>query len=183
MATQSEVWQSAELDHPIAIAAVLSDGSAPINAVLAELARRLAGEGRHIAGVLQLMPEGAPPTNCDMTLFVLPDGPRIGISQALGQHATGCRLDHEALEEAAGLVDRSLEGGADVLIVNKFGKREGEGAGFRQTIARAVALGIPVLVGIAEAELPSFESFVGDGADVLPASLDHILAWYRARQA
>lgn len=182
MATESEARRGTQSDHPMSVAAVMSDASAPANAVLGEVARRLAGEGFRVAGALQLVPEGAPPSNCDMTLLVLPDGPTIGISQALGQHATGCRLDHEALEEAAGLVERSLDETTDILIVNKFGKREGEGAGFRHTIAHAVALGIPVLVGIAEAERASFESYVGDSADVLPAGLDQILAWYRARQ-
>lgn len=173
------VLETTGLDNAIAIAAVMSDGSDSVYGVLADVARCLANEGCHVAGVVQLERDATARSNCEMTLWVLPDGPQVGLSQALGKHATGCRLDHEALEEAAGLVDRSLDDATDILIVNKFGKREGEGAGFRQAIAHAVALEVPVLVGIGEAERSAFENFVGDAARVLPARVNDILSWYR----
>jgi len=174
---------TAEPDDAIAIAAVMSDGSDSLYGVLAEVARRLASEGCRLAGVVQLERDATARSNCEMTLCVLPDGPRIGISQALGKHATGCRLDHEALEEAAGLVDRTLDSTIELLILNKFGKREGEGAGFRQTIAHAVALGIPVLVGLSDAERSAFEEFAGDLVPILPAQVDAVLSWCRKAAA
>ncbi|MEM7120429.1 MAG: DUF2478 domain-containing protein [Pseudomonadota bacterium] len=161
------------------IAAVLSDASTSAGLVLTKVARHLQRKGCRLAGAVQTTdPQEARQGTCVMTLSVLPDGPELPIWQELGQHARGCRLDHEALEDVVGLVDRAIESTTDVLIINKFGKREGEGAGFRQTIARAIDLNIPVLVGINEAERQTFESFVGGAGHVLPARLDDVLLWY-----
>ena len=62
---------------------------------------------------------------------------------------------------AVGLVATGLSSGADLLIVNKFGKHEAEGRGFRDVIAEAVAMDIPVLVGINALNRSAFESFCG----------------------
>ncbi|MEX5726690.1 hypothetical protein Ga0609869_000043 [Rhodovulum iodosum] len=51
-----------------------------------------------------------------------------------------CRLDPAALETAVGLVAAGLSSGADLLIVNKFGKHEAAGRGFRYVVAEAVAM-------------------------------------------
>jgi hypothetical protein len=66
-----------------------------------------------------------------MELTVLPRGPALCISQDLGAGARGCQLDPGALERAVARVDMSLaEDAPELLIVNKFGKREAEGHGF-----------------------------------------------------
>jgi hypothetical protein len=58
---------------------------------------------------------------------VLPEGAILRISQVLGPQARGCRLVPAALETAVVLVVAGLSCGADLLIVNKFGKHEAEG--------------------------------------------------------
>lgn len=59
------------------------------------------------------------------------------------------RLDHAALETAAGLALAALgESRRRTLWCSKFGKREIEGHGFRRVVRRSVELGVPVLVGI-----------------------------------
>lgn len=171
-------------DDGLPIAAVLSDASNSAGVVLTDVARHLQREGCRLAGAVQTAnPEKARQGACVMALSVLPDGPDLPIWQELGRHAKGCRLDHEALEDVVGLVDGSLDEATDVLIINKFGKREGEGAGFRQTITRAIDLDVPVLVGIGEAEREAFESFVGGAGQVLPPRVDDILVWYRNASA
>jgi nucleoside-triphosphatase THEP1 len=37
--------------------------------------------------------------------------------------------------------------GADLLLINKFGKHEADGRGFRDTIGKALAAGVPIIVG------------------------------------
>ncbi len=176
--------EDAALDDVIPIAAVLSDASNSAGMVLTDVARHLQREGCRLAGAVQTAdPEQARQGTCIMTLSVLPDGPELPIWQDLGRHATGCRLDHEALEDVVGLVDGSIDPSTDVLIINKFGKREGEGAGFRQTISRAIDLNIPVLVGIGDAERETFERFVGGAGQVLPPRVDDVLLWYNRASA
>jgi hypothetical protein len=81
------------------------------------------------------------------------------------------------LETAVGLVTASLAGGADVLIVNKFGKHEAEGRGFRAVIAEALALDIPVIVGVNGLNMPGFEEFAGGLASRMPPDCEALAAW------
>ncbi len=79
---------------------------------------------------------------------------------------------------------RRLEAGtADLLILNKFGKQEMEGRGFRPAIAEALALGVPVLTGINADNRAAFDTFVAGMAEALPPDFDAILAWVAAVRA
>ena len=81
------------------------------------------------------------------------------------------------LETAVGLVKADLLSGAHLLIVNKFGKHEAEGRGFRNVIAEAVAMDIPVLVGLNTLNRPAFESFTQGLAVQLPSDHAALMAW------
>jgi len=112
-----------------------------------------------------------------MDLKVLPDGPVVRISQYRGRGARGCRLDTDALERAVGLVGASLTRGCDVLIVNRFGKREAEGGGFRELIARALAWDVPVLTGVGALNRDDFTAYSGGLAKELLPMPDAVGHW------
>jgi hypothetical protein len=115
-----------------------------------------------------------------MVLEDLASGRRIEASEQRGPLARGCRLDTSALEEAVGLALASLNPRTEVVLVNRFGKREAEGRGFRPLIAEAVALQIPVIVGLNQAHAEAWQVFCGGDGVRLEASLDAILAWIEA---
>ena len=112
-----------------------------------------------------------------MDVKVLPDGSVLRISQDLGPSSKGCRLDPDALETAVGRVTANLASGADVLIVNKFGKHEAEGRGFRSAIADAISQDMPVLVGINALNFDAFQDFAGPDAVRLEPIKHDILTW------
>lgn len=112
-----------------------------------------------------------------MDVKVLPNGPKLRISQSLGAQSKGCRLDPAALEAAVGLVQTGLAQGSDILIVNKFGKHEADGRGFRPVIAQAISQDIPVIVGTNAMNTPALIEFVGDFAVALPPSVSAIVEW------
>jgi hypothetical protein len=112
-----------------------------------------------------------------MDVLVLPDGPVIRISQSLGAGARGCRLDPEALEQAVAAAEARLAAGVDLVIVNKFGKHEAEGRGFRTLIAEAVALDVPVLVGVNRLNAARLEEFVGVAVPRIDPSPEALAAW------
>ena len=172
-------FETQATDESLPIAAVLNDGDGAVYGIIAEVAALLLEEGLVLAGAVQADASRHAVSACDMKLTVLPDGPHIGIAQTLGEGASGCRLDQASLEEAVGLVDRSMNESTQFLILNKFGSRESEGAGFRATIARAIASGTPVLVGISAAHRAAFAEFTGHGGHVLPARVDDVLEWCR----
>jgi len=64
-----------------------------------------------------------------------------------------------------------------LLVVNKFGKIEADGGGLREAIADAVALGIPVLVGVPLRNIESWRAFAGGLAAELAPDADAIGRW------
>lgn len=143
---------------------------------LAEVAAALQEAGLRLAGTVQTNTERANRRKCDMDLIVLPDGPTIRISEDRGALARGCILDSEALEQTVEQVAQRLDG-ADLLIVNKFGKREGEGRGLIPVIGEAMGRGIPVLVGVNGLNLPDFLAFADGLAEGLPADVAQVADW------
>lgn len=158
------------------IAYTMAPGRGDTDLLLFTLAQDLTSEGYRTCGTVQINTDrGAHP--CDMDVQVLPDGPVLRISQSLGSEAKGCRLDPAMLETAVGLVETQLKNAPELLIVNKFGKHEADGRGFRTVIAEAIARDIPVLVGVNSLNLNAFQEFVGPEATPLEPSGKVLVSW------
>ena len=159
------------------LAYTMAPGRGDTDLVLERLANSLAARGLRCCGTVQINSARADTGPCDMDVRVLPDGPVLRISQDLGPQARGCRLDPAARETAGGLVAAGLASGADLLIINKFGKHEAEGRGFRDVIAEAVAMDVPVLVGLTALNRAAFEAFAEGLAIGLPPEPAALMAW------
>ncbi|MDM7930653.1 DUF2478 domain-containing protein [Tabrizicola sp.] len=164
------------------LAYTMAPGRGDTDLVLHGLSADLAARGLRCCGTVQINSakhrNGDADTGpCDMDVRVLPGGPVLRISQDLGPQARGCRLDPAALEAAVALVAAGLASGADLLIINKFGKHEAEGRGFRDVIAEAVAMDIPVLVGLNALNLQAFKTFAAGMAIQLPPEPAALKAW------
>ncbi|MCX7646754.1 MAG: DUF2478 domain-containing protein [Rhodobacteraceae bacterium] len=164
---------------------VIASGHGAADRLLAGVAERLAAEGLALAGAVQVNREAGAGRRPHMELLLLAGRRRLRISQDLGPHARGCRLDPAAMAEAAGQMEAAL--GAEpppaLLVVNKFGKAEAEGRGFRPAIGAALAAGIPVLTAVNRANLAAFEAFAEGLAEPLPAEAGAVIGWCRARIA
>ena len=158
---------------------VMAPGQGETDRLILGVARRLMASGLRICGTVQVNSERGDGRRCDMDVVVLPDGPVIRISQSRGREARGCRLDPRALEDAVGLVMTRFGQGADGLIVNKFGRHEAEGRGFRDLIGEALAQGVPVLVGLNALNRDAFMDFADGLAEALPASEAALVEWFR----
>ena len=159
------------------LAYTMAPGRGDTDLILAGLATDLMARRLRLCGTVQINTERCDAGPCDMDVRVLPDGPVLRISQDLGPWARGCRLDPEALEGAVGLVSARLRSGADLLIINKFGKHEAEGRGFRDVIAQAISLDVPVLVGLNGLNRQAFEDFAGGLATHLHPERDALARW------
>jgi len=159
------------------IAYTMAAGRGDTDLLLSRVARRLSDKGLRVCGTVQINSEREMDDPCDMDVKVLPDGPVIRISQALGKHSRGCRLDTSALEDAVGFVTQELQKGADVLVINKFGKHEAEGRGFRDVIADALVKDITVLVGLNQLNLEAFKEFAGGLEIALPPKENDLFDW------
>ena len=158
------------------LAYVTLQGRGRTDDLIARIVAQLQSRGLRLAGTVQSNTERPDRRKCDMDLRVLPDGQVIRISEDRGAKARGCILDSGALEQTVLQVSRRLEG-ASLLIVNKFGKRESEGREMVPVIAEAVAMGIPVLVGVNGLNLAAFLAFAGEGTEGLPSDADAVANW------
>jgi len=161
------------------LAFVTLQGRGRIDALIAEVATNLTAEGVRLAGTVQSNIKRLNRSKCDMDLMILPNGPVVRISEDRGDLARGCILDSGALEQTVVAVQQRLTG-AEVLIVNKFGKRESEGKGLVPVIAEALELGLPVLIGVNGLNLGAFLAFAGEAAVALPADPGTVADWCRA---
>ena len=150
------------------LVALLSTKPGEADEVVSVLAQRLESGGYRLSGLVQTNVVRPDRCRCDMVLRDLATGREIGISQNLGDGARGCRLDQGALETAAGWVEASISPDVEALVLNKFGKREAEGAGLRGAIAAAAALEIPVIAGLAPENREAWDAFCDGAGEVLP---------------
>lgn len=148
--------------------------------LLFEAAGLLQAEGFRLLGAVQSNTDRDDGRRCDMDLHLLTGDGVLRISQDLGLNSRGCRIDADGLERAVGQVQAAMAaGGADLLIVNKFGKQEAEGRGFRPLIGDALSLGIPVLTAVKAGNSDAFDAFAQGIAEPVPATLPAILDWCR----
>ena len=155
--------------------------------LLTALAAQLNQNNVRLSGVVQSNTLCTDSDLCDMDVQVLPDGPTIRISQSLGNGSRGCRLDPTALEQAVGLVSASLSGTQmplpDLMIINKFGKHEADGRGFRPLIGDALVAEVPVLTAVNATNEAAFLEFAGEVAVRVASDLDALTAWFDALRA
>ena len=162
----------------VKIAYTMAHGRGELDLLLSDLAKRLEARGLNTRGIVQTNTDCETDQRCDMDVRVLPDGPTIRISQNLGKGARGCRLDPDAMATAVAEVERSLGTPFDVFLLNKFGKQEAEGRGFRDLLAAALEKNATVIAGTNPLNKDVFEDFSGGMAECISADIDSLLAWY-----
>lgn len=158
------------------LAVVYSDGLAA-DKFLAGLGYSLRAAGLAIAGLVQLNSFVRDPKKCDMDVEELHSGAVLRLSEDRGKEALGCRLDRSKLAEAAGLLTQALDNPLNVLILNKFGKTEGEGGGLRDVLARAVLQEVPVIVGVPYRNLDQWRHFAAGLAEECPVDAEAVQRW------
>ena len=156
---------------------ISAEGRGAGDVLLTQVAEALRIKAVPLAGAVQVNREHDPALKCDMDLHILSGTDVIRISQNLGALSRGCRLDPAGLEQAVGLVAQALDHGPRLLIVNKYGKQEIDGRGFRPVIAEALMRDIPVLLSVNAGNVPAFLDFAGDMAAPVSATRDAVLDW------
>jgi nucleoside-triphosphatase THEP1 len=148
--------------------------------LLTGIAHQLRDAGLKLAGAVQSNSAAPRRSQCEMTLEDLATGRCTKASEDRGPLARGCRLDAGALEDVVGLAASSLGSDTALVVINRFGKQEAEGHGFRPMIENAVLLGVPVLLAVNRAHLESWSQFVGGEPVLLPARREDVVRWCEA---
>lgn len=144
------------------ITALVYTDSAVADRMLRSVAMLLIEKGWNLAGLVQHNTPRPGRSRCDMILEELSSGDLVGISQDRGPHARGCALDVGQLLSAMQMVRQSIRDNTDLVILNKFGKSESEGEGFRPLLAELLDLGIPVLIAVPWRNIENWRQFAGE---------------------
>ena len=162
------------------IAAIRVETGEALDDALLIVSQTLQAEGIPLAGAVQRMLPAPRGHRCDADLLLLANGQSVTLPEERGEGARGCRLNIPAFEAATEVVRQHLADHPALLIINRFGKREALGTGFRPAIAEAVERGIPILVGVPERNWEAFCAFIGMEISVLPPEAQTILLWCRS---
>ena len=152
---------AAAMRHPLT--ALIYDEGFAIGDIFRTIAANARNAGLRLGGVLEKPspPETPDHHRCDMSLVDLAGGETVKIYEERGALARGCRLDLDGLARTCALVLASLPQ-CDLILLNKFGKTETEGGGFRCVISDALSLGIPVVIGVPRRNLAAWRDYAGD---------------------
>ncbi|UOP01322.1 DUF2478 domain-containing protein [Kingella potus] len=110
-------------------------------------------------------------------------GQSFEIFQNLGSGSQGCKLDGGLLAEAAAVLRRAADEGADILFFNKFGQAEIENRGLNGEYLAAVSAGIPVITAVCRKYLDGWRQFCGGEGTELPPDSQAAAAWARASRS
>ena len=172
----AEAMGAEEAAHTSRLAAILFDRDAPVDATMRAFIDGLRARGVSVAGLVQQ--PGV--EERDLHVRDLTSGETLPIMQDLGAEAEGCAVDPAAIAVAARMLDRARATKPDLLVVNRFGRLESEGAGMIAEIGAAVAEGEAVLIAVPQRYADAWNAFA-QGLDMQLAPVALALdAWWRA---
>jgi Protein of unknown function (DUF2478) len=163
-------------DSQCDLAALVYDKDQDPDRVLRDFATHLGRLGYRAVGLVQTGHQCVDAPKLSATL--VHTGEELPLFQDLGNCASGCRLDLGQLLNAGAQVASAIDQGADLVIVNRFGRQEREGKGLSYLIERALSADIPVVIAVPNHRFSDWIKFA-DGMSVKlhcdPVSLN---AWW-----
>jgi len=156
------------------LAALVYEADQDPDAVLRNFATDLKARGFRVVGMVQ----AGQCADSSLSAVLVHTGETLLLAQDFDPAAHGCRLDLGRLRNAGTRIADALESGADLLIINRFGKRESAGQGLGFLIERALDADIPVVIAVSAHRFDDWIKFAGGMTVKLrcdPAALD---AWW-----
>jgi len=165
-------------DSQCDLAALVYERHQDPDRILREFAADLNRRGNRAVGLVQL---GHHCTDAPkLSAVLIHTGEELQLFQNLGTCATGCRLDVGQLLDAGSQVASAIDQGADLVIVNRFGRQEREGKGLSYLVERALSADIPVVIAVPSHRFADWIKFA-DGMSVkLRCDREVLDAWWNA---
>jgi nucleoside-triphosphatase THEP1 len=158
------------------LAAIIFDRDDPIDDVMRAFVETLRASGAKVAGLVQEPGE----EERDLQVRDLTTGERLAIMQDLGAESSGCAVDPAAIAVAARMIERARGEKPDLLVVNRFGRLESEGAGMIAEIGAAVAEGEAVLIAVPLRYRDAWNAFAAGLDAQVAAERAALEGWWRA---
>jgi nucleoside-triphosphatase THEP1 len=162
------------LDAQCDLAALVYEQDQDPDGVLRDFAADLNARGFRAVGMVQ----AGQCADSSLSAVLLHSGEKLLLAQDFDPAARGCRLDLARLQNAGARIADALATGADLVIINRFGKRERDGKGLAYLIERALDADIPVVIAVSAKSFADWIKFV-DGMSVkLACDRSALQAWW-----
>jgi nucleoside-triphosphatase THEP1 len=172
--SSSEEMRQAMFDAQCDLAALVYDADQNPDAVLRGFADDLKARGFRAVGMVQ----AGQCADSSLSAVLVHSGETLLLAQDFDPSARGCRLDMHRLENAGARIAGALESGADLVIINRFGKREREGKGLSYLIERALNADIPVVIAVPHHRFIEWIRFVNGMSVKLTCDRRSLDAWW-----
>ena len=157
------------------LAALVYEAAEDPDAVLRDFASGLNARGFRVVGLVQ----AGQCADSSLSAVLLHSGEKLLLAQDFNPAASGCRLDLDRLQNVGERVAEALAAGADLLIINRFGKRERDGKGLGYLIERALDADIPVVIAVSSDRFADWIKFSGGMCVKLRCERDALAGWWR----
>jgi hypothetical protein len=142
---------------------------------LREFASDLKETGYRAVGIVQL---GRHYPDASLSATLVPSGEQFRLYQESNAYSSGCRLNVGQLKCVGERIAKTLDDGADILIVNRFGRQEREGKGLAHLIAHALGSDIPVVIAVPSHHFSDWITFAGGMTVKLHCNRESLDAWW-----
>jgi len=156
------------------LAALVYEADQDPDAILRGFATDLNARGFRAVGMVQ----AGQCADSSLAAVLLHTNEKLLLAQDFDPSATGCRLDVDRLRNAGTRIAGALEAGADILIINRFGKRERDGNGLCYLIERALNADIPVVIAVASHCFADWIKFAGGMSVKLACDRNALEGWW-----
>jgi len=162
------------------LAALVYDKDQDPDRILRDFAADLNHRGYRAVGLVQL---GHHCVDDNLSAMLVHTGEQLHLFQDLGSCSTGCRLDVGQLLDAGQQIANAIDQGADLLIVNRFGRQEREGKGLSYLVERALSADIPVVIAVPSRRFADWIRFAAGMSVKLHCDRESLDAWWDAVSA
>ena len=157
------------------LAALVYEAHQDPDAVLRSFAADLNARGFRVVGMVQ----AGQCADSSLSAVLLHSGEKLLLAQDFDPAAQGCRLDLARLQNAGARIADALVHGADLVIINRFGKRERDGKGLSYLIERALDADIPVVIAVGKDHFADWIKFAGGMSVKLRCDRDALDIWWQ----
>ena len=167
--------RQATFDARCDLAALVDEAQQDPDAILRDFASDLNARGFRAIGMVQ----AGQCADSSLSAVLLHSGEKLLLAQDFDPATSGCRLDVARLQDAGARIAGALEAGADLVIINRFGKRERDGQGLAYLIERALEADTPVVIAVSSHRLAEWIKFAGGTAVNLACDRHSLDSWWR----
>jgi Protein of unknown function (DUF2478) len=163
-------------DSQCDLAALVYEQHQDPDQILREFADDLNSNGYRAVGLVQL---GHHCVDASLSAMLVHTGEKLPLFQDLGTCSEGCRLDVGQLLDAGQRIAGAIEAGADLLIINRFGRQEREGKGLCHLLEHALSADIPVVIAVPSHRFADWIKFAEGMSVKLHCDRESLDAWWR----